>query len=98
MLDAAKIRRMGVAFIARFRIANLYRDVFNSPDGRKVLADLCNRAGLLAVSAERGDPYMTHFNDGKRALVLEILDLVRWDAEEVVRLAEERDARIEEAA
>lgn len=89
---------MGAAFIARFKIASLYRDVLGRDDGRRVLIDICNRAGLLKVCEVRADPNMAIWHDGRRSLALEILDLVRWDAEELVRLAEERDARIEEAA
>lgn len=74
------------------KLAAAYSAVFESPDGRIVLADLLARAGMLEVSTVFGDPYATHFRDGRRALALEIVNLLRWSEMELLQLAKERTA------
>ena len=50
-----------------------YRDVFSSKDGQKVLADIAQRGLLQTVSFTGESPLSTAFNEGKRALALEII-------------------------
>lgn len=53
--------------------ASLYRRVFDSEDGRKVLADMVERYGLLKSAYHASDPYQTVWNDGRRSVVAEIV-------------------------
>lgn len=71
------------------RVRRAYR-IFDTPEGRMVLGDLFNAAGMLSPATVEGDPYLTHFNDGKRALALHILERLRWSEMELLRLAQER--------
>ena len=92
MLNIDRIRHMGRAFIRRAKITAAYRDVFDGEGGRAVLHDILRRGGLLDTGMVAGAPDMTAFNCGRRALALEIIEVLRWDAEHVIALAEERDA------
>lgn len=96
MLDIRKARKMGLAFLRRARLQAAYRDVFESERGKVVLYDMLERAGVLSVSHVAGDSHTTAFNDGRKSLPLEILDLLRWDPERVVDLANARDKLIDE--
>lgn len=57
------------------RIARLhdYQTVFESVEGRRVLADLMDASGFLQINYVPSDPTGTAFNEGKRAIVVEIL-------------------------
>jgi hypothetical protein len=71
----------------RARIGALYREVFGTAAGEKVLADLLKETGLLQVSSVAGDPHMTHFNDGKRAIGLHVVERMRWTEGALIELA-----------
>lgn len=71
----------------RARIGALYRQVFEAPGGAEVLADLLREAGLLEVSSVAGDPSMTHFRDGKRAVGLHVINRMRWTEAQLLELA-----------
>jgi hypothetical protein len=75
------------AWTRRARIGALYREVFSGPGGEQVLNDLLREAGVLSVSAVAGDPGMTHFNDGKRAIGLHIIERMRWTEPMMLELA-----------
>lgn len=74
-----------------------YARVYASPDGREVFDDLLREAGVLEVSTVAGDPYMTHFNDGKKAIGLYIFAQMRWSAGELRELAAAQTQRQVEA-
>jgi hypothetical protein len=57
------------------RMRQAYRDTFLSDSGRVVLADIAQR-GLLHTVSFTGAASGTDFNEGKRALALEILQLL----------------------
>ena len=57
------------------KIRQAYRDTFLSDCGRVVLADIAQR-GLLHTVSFTGAAPGTDFNEGKRALALEILQLL----------------------
>lgn len=78
-------------WLPRLAINAAYKAVFDSPDGVRVMRDLMIRGGLLETSAVEGDPHMTHFNEGRRSLVLDILKELRWSETDIAELARERD-------
>ncbi len=49
-----------------------YRAVFQTDDGKLVLADLEKRFHLSASTFERGDPHYSAFLEGQRSVVLTI--------------------------
>src|SRR5262245_54069559 len=77
-------------FMPRLAVNAAYRAVFDSPEGEKVLKDLMIRGGLLETSTIPGDPHMTHFRDGRRSLVLDILAELQWSESQIARLAREQ--------
>jgi hypothetical protein len=58
------------------RMGKVYRDVFLSDQGKVVLADIAQRGLLHTVSFTGETPFSTAFNEGKRALALEIIRLL----------------------
>ena len=57
------------------RMRQAYRDTFLSDSGKIVLADIAQR-GLLHTVSFTGTAPGTDFNEGKRALALEIVQLL----------------------
>lgn len=55
-----------------------YQKVFNSPDGKKVLEDLCVHCNILQSTYAK-DPYETYFKEGKRAIGMHILMMLSID-------------------
>jgi hypothetical protein len=94
--DIEQTRKETKRFIAvhkkRAALGDAYRAVFDSADGKKVLTDLCRAGHLLETTVALGDPYLTHVAEGKRIIILHILDMLRWTPNEVRALAEERTA------
>jgi hypothetical protein len=73
----------------RLEMANAYQAVFDGPQGQRVLRDILHAGGVLNVAYTEGDSGGTHFNDGKRALALHILDRLRWSEGELLQLGQE---------
>jgi len=67
----------------RIALVKAYKEVFGSIDGQIVLKDLIARAGIL--EAEPGK-----FAAGRRSIVLEILQNLRFDETALMALAAER--------
>jgi len=77
-------------FLPRLAINASYRAVFDSPEGERVLHDLMQRAGILETSVIEGDAGMTHFKEGRRSVVLDILAELQWSESDIARAARER--------
>lgn len=58
------------------KIRQAYRNAFLSDNGKIVLADIAQRGLLHTVSFMGESPLNTAFNEGKRALALEIIQLL----------------------
>ncbi len=58
------------------KIRKAYRDAFLSENGRIVLADIAQRGLMHTISFTGEAPLSTAFNEGKRALALEIIHLL----------------------
>lgn len=61
---------------AILRLAGAYRDTLgnDSPQAREVLADLSRLCHAGTTTFVRGDPVATAFNEGKRTVLLHILE------------------------
>ena len=70
------------------KMPRAYQRVFTTDQGVAVLRDLARFCNALEISVERGDPQMTAFNEGRRAVFLHIADKLRWNERDLIRLAE----------
>lgn len=59
------------------RLKDLYRQTFNSDSSEKVLADLEARCNYRASSYVAGDANATAFEEGKRAVILHIHNMMK---------------------
>jgi len=81
---------MEIPFVGRSKKAELllkYRALFNTDDGRAILADMC-RTFHVFNSTISDDPYQTAYNEGARSVVLRILKTINTDPamlEEILR-------------
>lgn len=88
--------RSDLAFL--FERRNRYRAVFDTPDGRKVLADLMTFCHVDRPVTVPGDAQMSAYNDGMRRVALRIASILRMKDEEIFALAnqgrEQNDAEV----
>lgn len=99
MADPMTAREKAKRFLAVQKMhaatASAARAVFDSPDGKIVLAWLAREAGMLSTTvavdaAGRTDADMTLINEGKRILFLTITTALRWTEGEILALAQQR--------
>ena len=70
----------------------LYVETFSTPAGQRVLDDILERGGLLACSmaatrAGAVDPLLLAYNEGRRAMALDILRELEWSDADIVDLS-----------
>ena len=65
-----------------------YKRTFDSPDGKKVLADLFKCCHMTTSTMDK-DPYETAFNEGARSVVLRILKTINTDVEALNKMYED---------
>lgn len=63
-----------------------YKEIFNTDVGEFVLASLFDFSGFYKQSFVSGDPYLTSFNEGKRAVALHILQMLALKEEDIRNL------------
>lgn len=63
-----------------------YHTVFRSDPGKLVLRDLAKRSFFNDTTVER-EPHLTHYNEGRRAIMLEVLGMLQQTAEEFILAA-----------
>lgn len=72
-----------------FRRSALYRRVFETPAGQRVLADICANCGvLMPIPGHDGSAALSA--GGKQAAALEILGILKKDPNEVWDLMEDK--------
>lgn len=59
--------------------ATLYKDVFNTEKGKKVLWDLMKASGYTSTNFD-DNPYKMAFNEGLRSMVIRIIKFTELDA------------------
>jgi F0F1-type ATP synthase delta subunit len=62
-----------------------YKKFFTDPDGEEVLSDLMRAANFNNISIGR-DPYETYFNEGRRSIVLDIIQTAKLSPTQINRL------------
>lgn len=55
------------------------KQTFSSPEGKRVLRYLMKRTGFLNTSFVAGDAYMSAFNEGQRAIIIDIVKKLKVD-------------------
>lgn len=73
----------------------LYNKVFSSEDGEKVLLDMIRSTGVMDPSIGL-DPYQTYFNEGKKAIIYDIVRMVEFDPMKYKKLIEQKVQKEEE--
>lgn len=66
-----------------------FRAVFDSPQGRRVLAFLCKTGCVTSSAFVAGASDVTSYNNGKRDLVLAILREINKDTDALIKQIEE---------
>lgn len=64
----------------------IYKEVFESNAGKKVLADLAIFCGQYAPTYQQGDPYDTAYKEGMRRVYLRIHSYLNMDHAEVDKI------------
>lgn len=67
----------------------LYKRVFGSEDGQKVLYNLMRNHFVLQPTLIKSDPIVMSFNEGARNVVLRIMTLMKMDLERFDKLITE---------
>lgn len=80
-----------IADILRGRLAirKSYRQVFNTEDGKQVLAHLSKNCFLTQTTFVAGDPHQTAMNEGSRRVVLSILSFLNVDEQKLLKQIEQ---------
>lgn len=66
-----------------------YRLLFSGERGKRVLRDLMRRHFVLRSTQIAGDSHESAFNEGRRAVVLDILQACNADEDQVREMAKE---------
>lgn len=74
--------------------SDIFKRIFSGEDGRKALLYLFEESGIFNVSADDSEEKLLR---GKRAIVLEILDLINADPAEITVAGKEALSVIERA-
>lgn len=73
----------------RTRLNDSYKRVFDSPDGRIVLAHLCKVNHVFTSTFVAGDSHQTALHEGQRRLVLSIMRQLNVDINQLEKIAQE---------
>ena len=90
MSPLEKITHWTRAMQRRRALANAWRDAYALPAGKMIVHDLLESCGLLEVSHTPQDATQTAFQEGRRSVALEILERLRWQGDELMALAQQR--------
>ena len=67
------------------RRRTLYYELFNSPAGKEVLADLSRNYKILSTTFVEGDSHLSAFKEGARSVVMRLMQLARSSPQEVMQ-------------
>jgi hypothetical protein len=71
-------------------LAIAYRKVFESPEGKVVLADIYKYTNIHESSFDPGNPYITSFNEGLRRVGLRIFSYLEIRPEDIRKIARQQ--------
>ena len=65
-----------------------YQRLFDSEDGQRVLVDLMQICGFMSDCMEN-EPHLTAYNEGKRSVIIRILNYLKTDPMKLLELLED---------
>jgi hypothetical protein len=83
------------SLFASLKLNHDYKEVFNSPQGQRVLADILKRAGVTRPQFE-ADPEKARFLEGHRHLAHSIFRMVHSSDEPLLKLIAEEQNKQEQ--
>jgi hypothetical protein len=70
------------------RRTQYYKAVFSTPEGKWVLKDLMRKYRYNEQTTVVGDPHASAFLDGKRTVVMELINILATDLNKLIQLYE----------
>jgi hypothetical protein len=74
-------------FLADHRLNQIYRRVYRTPDGERLIHDLLRECGILENPLEPGQPDVTNMNIGRQSIGLYVSQRLRMGEKELLELA-----------
>lgn len=81
MFDA--LNRSVMDQLTHIKTANLYKAHFTTPEGKKILQDLAIRCNYDRSSFDP-DPIKMAYREGRRSVVLDILNILAYNLEDIM--------------
>lgn len=69
-------------------MVEITKDLFNSPQGKDLLAYWAKEAFIFTPTFVAGDPHQTDLNEGSRRFVLSIIRSLNLDMDQLIKMAE----------
>ena len=75
---------MNIPFGEKKREVQMFRDVFETDEGKEILAILARKFHVYKFM-QTPDPYISTFQEGQRSVVIQILEILKTDLDAVKR-------------
>ena len=75
---------MNIPFGEKKREVEMFRDVFETDEGKEILAILARKFHVYKFM-QTPDPYISAFQEGQRSVVIQILEILKTDLDAVKR-------------
>ncbi len=75
---------MNIPFGEKKREVQMFRDVFETDEGKEILAILARKFHVYKFM-QTPDPYISAFQEGQRSVVIQILEILKTDLDAVKR-------------
>ena len=75
---------MNIPFGEKKREVQMFRDVFETAEGKEILAILARKFHVYKFM-QTPDPYISAFQEGQRSVVIQILEILKTDLDAVKR-------------
>ena len=75
---------MNIPFGEKKREVQMFRDVFETDQGKEILAILARKFHVYKFM-QTPDPYVSAFQEGQRSVVIQILEILKTDLDAVKR-------------
>ena len=73
---------MNIPFGEKKREVQMFRDVFETDEGKEILAILARKFHVYKFM-QTPDPYISAFQEGQRSVVIQILEILKTDLDAV---------------
>ena len=75
---------MNIPFGEKKREVQMFRDVFETDEGKEILAILARKFHVYKFM-QTPDPYISAFQEGQRSVVVQIMEILKTDLDAVKR-------------